>query len=206
MAVAWCINAYDCSWCLIRTLECLQSSNIGVGVQYCAPNPLDDKRLDYIKYTDKCWCVQCLSWENEILIYATNGVIKNLTLTNDDVNEKVVVKWNDLFGSNWKKTVVRYKTWWYPTSITDWTLAVEELTMNQYSSTWYSVSWLSDSTTYYFSVFAVDLDDTIIDVQTKSITTDFFLWKSQKARNQDFAILHIQHLFQDFRILIFRFS
>lgn len=181
MANAWCINAISCDWCLIQTLQNLDSSNIWVWVQFTAPDPLDDKRLDYIKYTDKCWNVCCLTNENEILIYATQWVIKNFTLTNDDANEVVNVKRNDIFWSNWKKTVVRYKTWSFPTSITDWTLAVEETTMNQYSSTWYNVSWLSDWTTYYFSAFAVAQDDTIIDMQSKQITTDFFWWKYQKV-------------------------
>lgn len=173
MANAWCINAYDCNGCLIQTLQNLDSACIGVGVQYTAPNPLDDKRLDYIKYTDKCWCVQCLSAENEILIYATNGVIKNLTLTNDDVNEAIKIKWNDIFWSNRAKTIIRYKTWSYPTSITDWTLAVEETTKNAYSSDAFQVSGLEDWTTYYFTAFAVDLDGTIIDVQSMSIKTEF---------------------------------
>lgn len=175
MANAWCINAYDCNGCLIQTLQNLDSACIGVGVQYTAPNPLDDKRLDYIKYTDKCWCVQCLSAENEILIYATNGVIKNLTLTNDDVNEAIKIKWNDIFWSNRAKTIVRYKTWSYPTSITDGTLAVEETTKNQYSSIPFSLSGVLDETTYYISAFAVDSNGTIIDMQSMNITTDF-MW------------------------------
>lgn len=179
MAVAWCINAYDCSWNLIRTLEQLQSSNIGVWVQYTAPNPLDDKKIDYIKYTDKCGCTCTLTWENEILIYATNWVIKNLSLTNDDTNERVIVKWNDIFGSNWLKTVVRYKTGSAPTSLTDWTLAVEETTKNQYATNGYWVSWLSDDTTYYFSVFGVDTDGTVINVQNKQIKTEF--WRKPTA-------------------------
>ena len=174
MANAWCINAIWFDWSLIRTLQNLDSSNIWVWVQFTAPNPLDDKRFDYIKYTDKCWNTCCLSWENEILIYATNWTIKNLTLTNDDANEVVNVKRSDVFWSNRKKTVVRYKTWSYPTSITDWTLAVEELVQNQYASSWYNVSWLEDWTTYYFSAFAVAQDDTIIVVQTNSIQTDFW--------------------------------
>ena len=177
MANAWCINAYDCNGCLIQTLQNLDSACIGVGVQYTAPNPLDDKRLDYIKYTDKCWCVQCLSAENEILIYATNGVIKNLTLTNDDVNEAIKIKWNDIFWSNRAKTIVRYKTGSAPVSITDGTLAVEETTKNQYSSTPFSLSGVLDETTYYISAFAVDSNGTIINVQGMSIKTDFtFAW------------------------------
>ena len=174
MANAWCINAYDCNGCLIQTLQNLDSACIGVGVQYTAPNPLDDKRLDYIKYTDKCWCVQCLSAENEILIYATNGVIKNLTLTNDDVNEAIKIKWNDIFGSNRAKTIVRYKTWSYPVSITDGTLAVEETTKNQYSSTPFSLSGVLDETTYYITAFAVDSNNVVIWTQQTTITTSFW--------------------------------
>lgn len=174
MANAWCINAIWFDWTLIQTLQQLDSANIWVWIQYTAPSPLDDKRLDYIKYTDKCWNTCCITWENELLIYATQWTLKNLTLTNDDANEVVNVKRTDLFWSNRKKTVVRYKTWWYPTSITDWTLAVEELVQNQYQSSWYNVSWLEDWTTYYFSAFAVAQDDTIIVVQTNSITPEYW--------------------------------
>ena len=173
MANAWCINAYNCDGGLIQTLQTLDSACIGVGVQYTAPNPLDDKRLDYIKYTDKCWCVCCLSWENEILIYATDWVIKNLTLTNDDVNEAIKIQWNDIFWSNRAKTIVRYKTGSAPVSITDGTLAVEETTKNQYSSTPFSLTGVLDETTYYFTAFALDSNDNVISSQISSVTTDF---------------------------------
>ena len=173
MANAWCINAIWFDWTYLRTLQCLDSSNIGVGVQYTAPNPLDDKRFDYIKYTDKCWCTCCLTWENEILIYATQWVIKNFTLTNNEDDETVDITWNDVFWSNWLKTVVRYKTGSYPTWIEDWTLAVEETTKNAYSSDAFQVSGLEDWTTYYFTAFAVDLDGTIIVMQNMNITTEF---------------------------------
>ena len=173
MANAWCINAIWFDWCLIQTLQQLDSSNIWVWVQFTAPDPLDDKRLDYIKYTDKCGCTCCLTNENEILIYATQWTLKNLTLTNDDTNEVVNVKRTDVFWSNRKKTVVRYKIGSAPVSITDWTLAVEELVQNQYQSSWYNVSWLTDWTTYYFTAFAVAQDDTIIVVQSSSITPEF---------------------------------
>ena len=98
--------------------------------------------------------------------------IYDLSLTNDETNEKVIVKWFEYMPANWVKTVVRYKTGSAPTSPTDWTLAVQETTKNQYSSTGYWVSWLSDNTTYYFSVFAIDSNGTIINVQSSSITTD----------------------------------
>ena len=181
MANAWCINAYNCDGCLIQTLQTLDSACIGVGVQYTAPNPLDDKRLDYIKYTDKCGCTCCLSWENEILIYATDWVIKNLTLTNDDVNEAIKIQWNDIFWSNRAKTIVRYKTGSAPVSITDWTLAVEETTKNQYSSTPFSLTGVLDETTYYFTAFAVDSSNNVIDYKNWTVTTDFW-WKPDVSR------------------------
>ena len=102
--------------------------------------------------------------------------IYDLSLTNDDTNEKVIVKWFEYMPANWVKTVVRYKTGSAPTSPTDWTLAVQETTKNQYSSTGYWVSWLSDNTTYYFSVFAIDSNGTIINVQNGQIKTEFW-WK-----------------------------
>ena len=177
MAVAGCINAYDCAGCYLTTLQQLQSDNIGVAINYTAPWEYWRRQLDYIKYTDKCGCTCCLTGENELRIVATQWVIKNFTLTNDDTNEVVNVKWNDLFGSNRAYTMVRYKTWSYPTSITDWTLAVKETTQNQYSVSWYNVSGLTDWTTYYFTAFAVSQDGTIIVVQQKTITTDFiFAW------------------------------
>lgn len=179
MANAGCINAIWFDWTYLRTLDTLDSANIGVGVQYCIPAPLDDKRLDYIKYTDKCGCTCCITGENEILVYATNWVIKNFTLTNDDDNEVVNVKWTDLFWSNWKKTIVRYKTWSYPTNISDWTLAVQETIQNQYSVNWYNVSWLADWTTYYFTAFAVDSNNNVIASQNKTVTTNFFRAKYQ---------------------------
>lgn len=174
MAVAGCINAYDCAGCYLTTLQQLQSDNIGVAINYTAPWEYWRRQLDYIKYTDKCGCTCCLTGENELRIVATQWVIKNFTLTNDDINEAVIVKWTDLFWSNRAKTVVRYKTWSYPSSPTDWTLAVEETTQNQYQTNWYSVSWLTDWTTYYFTAFAVAQDNTVIVVQNKNITTDFW--------------------------------
>ena len=55
MAVAGCINAYDCAGCYLTTLQQLQSDNIGVAINYTAPWEYWRRQLDYIKYTDKCW-------------------------------------------------------------------------------------------------------------------------------------------------------
>lgn len=173
MAVAGCINAYDCAGCYLTTLQQLQSDNIGVAINYTAPWEYWRRQLDYIKYTDKCGCTCCLTGENELRIVATQWVIKNFTLTNDEDNEVVNVKWSDVFGGNWAYTMVRYKTGSYPTSITDWTLVVKETTQNQYATNGYNVSWLTDWTTYYFTAFAVSQDGTIIVVQNSNMTTNF---------------------------------
>lgn len=110
-----------------------------------------------------------------------NPYIQNFNLVNDEDNEAILISWKDpsFKPSNpqqWAKTVVRYSTSNYPTTPTDWTLAVEETTRDQYETTPYSLTGVLDETTYYFTAFALDQNNTIIDVQTKSIETDF-KWK-----------------------------
>lgn len=61
----------------------------------------------------------------------------------------------------------------YPTTPTDGTLLVEETVKNTYETNPFVLSGVLDGTTYYFTAFALDTDDTIIDVQSNSITTDF---------------------------------
>ena len=58
-------------------------------------------------------------------------------------------------------------------SITDGTLAVEETTKNQYSSTPFSLSGVLDETTYYITAFAVDSNNVVISSQQATIKTDF---------------------------------
>ncbi len=72
--------------------------------------------------------------------------------------------------------MIRYSTTDYPANLTDWTLAVEETTRNQYESTPYSLTGVLDETTYYFTAFALDSNNSIIDTETATITTDFG-WK-----------------------------
>ena len=115
-----------------------------------------------------------------------NPYIQNFNLENDEDNEAILISWKDpsFKPSNpqqWAKTVVRYSTSNYPTTPTDWTLAVEETTRDQYETTPYSLTGVLDETTYYFSIFALDQNNTIIDVQSNSITTDFLRWKYQKV-------------------------
>ena len=107
----------------------------------------------------------------------SNPFITNFNLENDPDNEAILISWKDptLKASSpnpRKKTIVRVSTVNFPTTITDWTLVVEETTRNQYESTPFSMS-ATEWTTYYFTAFAIAQDDTMIDVQTNSITADF---------------------------------
>ena len=108
-----------------------------------------------------------------------NPYIQSFNLVNDEDNEAILISWKDpsFKPSNpqqWAKTVVRYSTSNYPTTPTDWTLAVEETTRDQYETTPYSLTGVLDETTYYFTAFAIDQNNNIIDSQTLSITTDFW--------------------------------
>lgn len=107
--------------------------------------------------------------------------ISNFNLENDDVNESILISWKDPMMKQSapnprKSTMIRVSTTNFPASITDWTLVVNETTKNQYETTPFSMS-ATDGVTYYFTAFAIAQDDTMIDVQTNSITTDFaFAW------------------------------
>lgn len=108
-----------------------------------------------------------------------NPYIQNFNLENDEDNEAILISWKDpsFKPSNpqqWAKTVVRYSTSNYPTTPTDWTLAVEETTRDLYETNPYSLTGVLDETTYYFTAFAIDQNNNIIDSQTSSITTDFW--------------------------------
>lgn len=108
-----------------------------------------------------------------------NPYIQNFNLENDEDNEAILISWKDPSFKPWNpqqraKTVVRYSTTNYPTTPTDWTLAVEETTKDQYETNPYSLTGVLDETTYYFTAFAIDQNNNIIDTQTLSITTDFW--------------------------------
>ena len=71
--------------------------------------------------------------------------------------------------------MIRVSTSNYPATITDGTLVVDSTVKDQYSDTPFQMN-ASDNTTYYFTAFAIAQDDTMINVQSKSIKTDFG-WK-----------------------------
>ena len=124
-----------------------------------------------------CWCAWSDGWK---VFKAVNyPYISNFTLESDGDNEAILISWRDpsikqSASQQRAKTVVRYSTSNYPTTPTDWTLAVQETTKNQYENTPYSLTGVLDETTYYFTAFAIDQNNNIIDSQTQSITTDFW--------------------------------
>ena len=122
-------------------------------------------------------------WTNGWVVFrgVNNPYITNFNLESDGDNEAILISWKDpqikqSSPQRWAKTVVRYSTTNYPTTPTSWTLAVQSTTKDQYETTPYSLTGVLDETTYYFSAFALDQNNTIIDVQSKEITTSFD-WK-----------------------------
>lgn len=84
---------------------------------------------------------------------------------------KVTVAWTDPAATKtvdgntatWQKTVLIYKQGTTaPTDINDGTIAVEEITRNQYQNTGYGIS-LADGYDYSFSLFAISTDGTSSD-------------------------------------------
>jgi len=166
MANACCIIAFNPQWTIIQTIGVLKSEDIWQDI-YCDIQDIDNRWIDYILYTDKCWNSCCLSNENEIIIHTTQWEIK--TLTASDWQNSTVIKWSEIFWWNRYKTMIRYNTWDYPTSISDWTLIIEELVQNQYSNNWYTKTlpwWI----TYYIKAFALDSNNNIISSKCTTAT------------------------------------
>ena len=169
MAEACCINAYDYWGNFLSTLETLQKENIWVDICYNIPENIWTRVFDYITYIDKCGCSCCLSWEKNLIINTFAWELKtfNASAASDNIN----FCWSEIFWWNRCKTIIRYKTWSYPISIEDWILAIEETEQNTYSSTWFTLEWLKQQTTYYSKIYALDWEDNILSEKCCSITT-----------------------------------
>lgn len=90
---------------------------------------------------------------------------------------KVTVMWTDPNATKtengntatWQKTVLVYKQGTTaPTDVNDGTIAVEEMTRNQYQSTGYEVTSLIDGNDYSFSLFAISTDSAVSDATSVS--------------------------------------
>lgn len=90
---------------------------------------------------------------------------------------KVTVTWTDPAATKtengntatWQKTVLIYKQGTTaPTDVNDGTIAVEEMTRNQYQNTGYEVTSLIDGNDYSFSLFAISTDSAVSDATSVS--------------------------------------
>lgn len=90
---------------------------------------------------------------------------------------KVTISWTDPAATKtvdgntatWRKTVLVYKQGTTaPTDVNDGTIAVEEMTRNQYQSTGYEVTSLIDGNDYSFSLFAISTDSAVSDATSVS--------------------------------------
>lgn len=90
---------------------------------------------------------------------------------------KVTISWTDPNATKtenentatWQKTVLVYKQGTTaPTDVNDGTIAVEEMTRNQYQSTGYEVTSLIDGNDYSFSLFAISTDSAVSDATSVS--------------------------------------
>lgn len=123
------------------------------------------------------------NWTNWWVVFRNldNAYIENFILENDTINSSILISWTDPqlnadSEKQWTKTVVRYSTSNYPNTPISWNLAIEETTINQYQTTPYALTWLISWTTYYFSIFALDQNNNLIDVKSSKITP-IFNWK-----------------------------
>ena len=167
-------------WQMIISYDCMHEEWCFDVRGGCGGQPWHVRRPSCWWTSWSCWCAWSDGWK---VFKAVNyPYISNFTLESDGDNEAILISWRDptIKSSDPQqraKTVVRYSTSNYPTTPTSGTLAVQETTKNQYSSTPYSLTGVLDETTYYFSAFALDSNNTIIDVQTKQITTNFvYAW------------------------------
>lgn len=182
MADAGNIYAYDPNGCCMWLLKILKSEDIWQDVCYAVPD-YNDREVNYILYTDKCGCSCCLPLEDEIIIHTTPWTLKTFNVCVSWSN--VLTKWTEAFWTNWCKTMVRYRTDnTYPTGITDWSLLVEETTLNQYNNGYCkavsSFSW----SCIHVKAFALDENNNILSqlCWASSLWTDKSFWYTWSAQ------------------------
>lgn len=105
------------------------------------------------------------------------GNVSNISVTSG--SELLQIKWTDPAATvvsdgvtlaTWASTKVVYKTGSYPTSPDDGTLAINSTTRNAYSTSAYTISGLTNGTTYYIALFPISTDGAITTDATNRIT------------------------------------
>lgn len=107
------------------------------------------------EYAACIWEIQ--QWATEWILPITaptlTGVAehwKNCLKLNDPDNDSC--RWTQL--TCWTKSTVVRKVWSSPASIDDWTVVFTTTTKDQYASTYYVDSWLTNWCTYHYRAFA----------------------------------------------------
>lgn len=105
------------------------------------------------------------------------GNVSNIAVTSG--SEILQIKWTDPAATvvsdgvtlaTWASTKVVYKTGSYPTNPDDGTLAINSTTRNAYSTSAYTISGLTNGTTYYIALFPISTDGAITTDATNRIT------------------------------------
>lgn len=94
-------------------------------------------------------------------------------------NGKLTVKWNDpaativtdgIIVSTWASTQVVYKAGSYPTNPSDGTLALNSTTRNQYATNGYTITGLTNGTTYYIAFFPTSTEGAVKNDTANRVT------------------------------------
>lgn len=99
------------------------------------------------------------------------GEPNNASLTN--VDESVVIMWTDpedVDTSVWKGTVVVRKEGSVPTDKSDGIIVVDSRTRNQYATSGYTDTGLTNGTEYFYGIFPYTTNETYTNTYTTSIT------------------------------------
>lgn len=105
------------------------------------------------------------------------GNVRNISVTSG--NESLQIKWTDppvtvvsdaVTVAVWASTKVVYKTGSYPTNPDDGTVAINSTTIDAYSSSAYTISGLTNGTTYYIALFPISTDGAITIDDANRIT------------------------------------
>ena len=99
------------------------------------------------------------------------GEPTNVSLTNAD--ESVVIMWTDpedVDTSVWNGTVVVRKEGSVPTDKSDGTIVVDSRTRNQYATSGYTDTGLTNGTEYFYGIFPYTTNETYTNTYTTSIT------------------------------------
>ena len=132
---------------------------------------IDDESTDGTKVT---WSAKKINEEfNKFTPKGTPvGTVTNITAKSGDGS--IEISWTDPddvivddITIKWKSTKLVYKAGCYPTSATDGTVALENTERNKYQTSPFTISGLTNGTTYYFSFFTYTEEGVVNDDESQ---------------------------------------